>query len=163
MVVAPTLFGLLGGRGVAYAQALECSGVSAGAGRIPFVCCDLAGGASVAGSNVLTGGPGGQVDFLSDAGYRQLGLPADMRPQLPGQINMELGLAFHTDSAFLRGILDKTSAATRANVNGFVICARSSNDTDNNPHNPMYRINKAGADGSLVTLVGTESSRSGGR
>jgi hypothetical protein len=47
-------------------------------------------------------------------------------------------------------------------VNGAVLCARSENDTGNNPHNPMYGINKAGADGSLVTLIGTESSESGG-
>ena len=162
MVMVPGLLGLPGRSGLARAQTLACGGVSAAAGRIPFVCFDLAGGASVAGSNVLTGGPGGQMDFLADAGYRKLGLPMDMRPQLAGQINSELGLAFHADSAFLRGILDKTSVATRANVNGFVVCARSSNDTGNNPHNPMYGINRAGAEGSLVTLVGTEGSQSGG-
>ena len=71
-------------------------------------------------------------------------------------------MAFHADSAFLAGILDKTTPATRARINGSVICARSENDTGNNPHNPMYGINKAGADGDLVALVGTESSESGG-
>jgi hypothetical protein len=86
-----------------------------------------------------------------------------MLPTLPGQVNSELGLAFHTDSAFLRGILSKTSVATRANINGTVICARSENDTQNNPHNPMYGIAKAGASGDLVTLVGTDASESGGR
>ncbi|MEM8547307.1 MAG: hypothetical protein AAGF46_04000, partial [Pseudomonadota bacterium] len=44
-----------------------------GAGKIPFVCFDLAGGANIAGSNVLVGGPGGQMDFLSTAGYDKLG------------------------------------------------------------------------------------------
>ncbi len=163
IVASPSLFGLLGKNGgAARAQALDC-GITAGAGRIPFVCFDLAGGASVAGSNVLVGGAGGPMDFLSDDGYLKLGLPADMVPSLAGQINTELGLPFHSDSAFLRGILDKTSATTRANVNGSVICTRSDNDTQNNPHNPMYGINKAGANGSLVTLIGTESSESGGR
>jgi len=124
---------------------------------------DLSGGANTAGSNVMVGGQGGQLDLLSDGGYEKLGLPPTMSPALPGQINTELGLAFHADSAFLRGILSKTSPATRANVNGTIICARSSNDTGNNPHNPMYGINRAGANGDLITLIGTENTDSGGR
>jgi hypothetical protein len=160
--MSPSLLGLLGRSGVARAQALDC-GLSAGAGKIPFLCFDLAGGANVAGSNVMVGGPGGQLDFLGEEGYLKLGLPSDLIPQLPGQLDTELGLAFHSDSAFLRGILARTSASTRANVNGTVICARSENDTQNNPHNPMYGINRAGADGDLVALVGTESSESGGQ
>ena len=162
IVLSPSLFGLLRKSDAAFAQSMECV-LSGGAGRIPFLCFDLAGGASVAGSNVMVGGPGGQLDFLSAAGYEKLGLPDSMLPTLPGQLNTELGLAFHSDSAFLRGILSKTSAATRANVNGAVICARSENDTQNNPHNPMYGIAKAGASGDLVTLVGTNASESGGR
>jgi hypothetical protein len=161
MIVAPSLFGLFRSQ-EAYAQAAAQCNLSAGAGRIPFVCFDLAGGANIAGSNVLVGGPGGQLDLLSPAGYEKLGLPSDMLPSLPGQVNTELGLAFHSDSAFLRGILSKTSATTRANTNGAIICARSENDTGNNPHNPMYGINKAGADGGLLTLIGSRASDSGG-
>ncbi len=162
MVMSPNLAGLFGRSGAAQAQAAGC-GLTAGAGKIPFLCFDLAGGANIAGSNVIVGGPGGQLDFLSEAGYITLGLPADQVPQLAGQINSELGLAFHSDSAFLRGILARISAATRANVNGTVICARSENDTQNNPHNPMYGISKAGADGDLLSLIGTSSSESGGQ
>jgi hypothetical protein len=161
LIAGPSLFGLFRSQ-EAFAQAAAQCNLRAGAGRIPFVCFDLAGGASIAGSNVLVGGPGGQLDLLSNAGYQRLGLPVTMLPSQPGQVNSELGLAFHADSAFLRGILSKTSATTRANVNGVVICARSENDTGNNPHNPMYGINKAGADGALVTLIGTEPSDSGG-
>ena len=161
LIAGPSLFGLFRSQ-EAFAQAAAQCNLRSGAGRIPFVCFDLAGGASIAGSNVLVGGPGGQLDLLSNAGYQKLGLPVTMLPSLPGQVNSELGLAFHADSAFLRGILSKTSATTRANVNGVVICARSENDTGNNPHNPMYGINKAGADGALVTLIGTEPSDSGG-
>jgi len=162
MVFSPSLFGLLRKSDAAFAQTMECV-LSGGAGKIPFVCFDLAGGASVAGSNVMVGGPGGQLDFLPEAGYEKLGLPDDMLPTLPAQLNSELGLVFHADSAFLRGILSKTSVTTRANVNGCVICARSENDTQNNPHNPMYGIAKTGASGDLVTLVGTDASESGGR
>lgn len=133
-----------------------------GAGKIPFICFDLAGGASIAGSNVLMGGSGGQKDFLSTAGYNKLGLPGDMLPNDPAFVNEELGLAFHSDSGFLRGIQQSTSAGTRAAINGAVIAARSENDTGNNPHNPMYGIYQAGADGSLLSLIGSQSSQSGG-
>jgi hypothetical protein len=162
-IAAPSIFRLLGGSGLAQAQTVAACGISAGAGKIPFLCFDLAGGANVAGSNVMVGGAGGQLDFLSAAGYLKMGLPAGMTPDQPNQLNSELGLVFHADSAFLRGILDKTSVTTRAKVNGTVICARSDNDTGNNPHNPMYGINKAGADGDLVTLIGTKATESGGR
>ncbi|MCS6948791.1 MAG: hypothetical protein NZM12_14375, partial [Steroidobacteraceae bacterium] len=146
-----------------------CGFAQAGAGKIPFICFDLAGGANMAGSNVLIGGQGGQLDFLSSAGYARQGLPGDMVPNAPNPqsptnnfVNTTLGLAFHSDSAFLRGILARISPATAANINGAVIPARSENDTGNNPHNPMYGIYKAGADGELLTLIGSRASQSGG-
>jgi hypothetical protein len=49
-----------------------------------------------------------------------------------------------------------------ANVNGAIIPARSENDTGNNPHNPLYAIQRAGADGSILTLCGSENTDSGG-
>lgn len=132
---------------------------------IPFICIDLAGGANISGSNVLVGNRGGQLDFLSNAGYSKLGLPAEFVPNAGGVddfVNTQLGLAFHSDSAFLRGILEKTNAATQGNVNGAVIPARSDNDTGNNPHNPMYGIYRAGANGQLSPLIGSIASESGG-
>jgi hypothetical protein len=176
-VIAPTLFGLFANPRAAQAalssdlQALKtsCGFAVQGAGKIPFICIDLAGGANMTGSNVLTGGQGGQRDFLSVAGYGRLGLPGDMVPNAPNAgsatndfIESRLGLLFHLDSAFVRGILERVSVATAANVNGAVIPARSENDTGNNPHNPMYGIFRAGADGELLTLIGSESSESGG-
>jgi hypothetical protein len=176
-VIAPTLFGLFANPRAAQAalspdlEALKTScGIAVqGAGKIPFICIDLAGGANMAGSNVLTGGQGGQRDFLSVAGYGRLGLPGDMVPNAPNPgsptndfIENRLGLLFHLDSAFARGILERVSVTTAANVNGAVIPARSENDTGNNPHNPMYGIFRAGADGELLTLVGSQSSESGG-
>jgi len=138
--------------------------IQQGAGKIPFICIDLAGGANIAGSNVLVGKEGGQMDFLSTQGYAKQGLPGTMLPNnaTTNFVNTEFGLAFHSDSAFLRGMLEKTSAATRAGVNGCVIAARSENDTGNNPHNPMYGIAKAGARGELLTLIGSQNSDSGG-
>lgn len=142
-----------------------CGIAAQGAGKIPFICFDLAGGANFAGSNVLIGQRGGQRDFLSAAGYQKQGLPADMAPSASTAatlIDESLGLLFHADSGILAGINTKVQAGTAANTNGAVIAARSENDTANNPHNPMYGIYKAGSAGSLVDLVGSRNSDSGG-
>jgi hypothetical protein len=145
-----------------------CNVATEGAGKIPFICFDLSGGASIAGSNVLVGKQGGQLDFLSTAGYQKLGLPGDMVPSLNDPIsglpftNTDFGLAFHSDSAFLRGILRSMSPTRAANLNGAVIPARSENDTGNNPHNPLYGIATAGAGGSIITLAGSRNTDSGG-
>lgn len=151
-------------------QALKagCGIAVQGAGKIPFIAFDLAGGANIANSNVLVGGPDGQLDFITTAGYRKTGLPGDMIPSAIDPVSglsftdQQLGLAFHRDSAFLRGMLGSMDATRAANINGCVIPARSENDTGNNPHNPMYAIQRAGADGSLLTLIGSRNSDSGG-
>ena len=153
-------------------RALLC-GATPIAGKVPFICFDLAGGANLAGSNVLVGKQQGQLDVLTTAGYSKLGLPGD---QVPGvaettptatsngdHTDTSLGLAFHSDSAFLRGM--QASFKTQgigANINGAVIPARSENDTSNNPHNPLYGIQRAGADGEILTLIGSQNSDSGG-
>src|SRR5690606_5324918 len=146
--------------------ARDACGIAAqGAGKIPFICFDLAGGANFAGSNVLVGQRGGQQDFLSAAGYSKQGLPADMAPSASTAgtlIDDSLGLLFHADSQLLAGIMSKVQTTTAANINGAVIAARSENDTSNNPHNPMYGIHRAGAGGSLVDLIGSRNSDSGG-
>ena len=150
-----------------------CQIATNGAGKIPFICFDLAGGANIFGSNVLVGQEGGQQDFVSTAGYEKMGLPGDMIPGLTDPItqlpyaNFDLGLGFHLDSAFRRGIMDTITPGTEAFVNGASIPARSDNDTGNNPHNPMHGIARAGAgglgaDGSILTLAGSENTLSGG-
>ena len=160
-----------------------CEIATNGAGKVPFICFDLAGGANINGSNVLVGKEGGQMDFLSTAGYEKMGLPGDMIPglidptlNLPYE-NFDLGLGFHLDSAFRRGIMDSLTLGREQFINGAVIPARSDNDTGNNPHNPMYGIARAGLDpdtgladptalfgaaGSILTLAGSENTASGG-
>jgi hypothetical protein len=145
----------------------SCGIVTNGAGKIPFICFDLAGGANLNGSEALLGGPGGQLDFLSTAGYGKLGLPGDMLPNSPNPaggtyVDTTLGMAWHGDGAILRGIKSMASTAAMANTNGAVIAAMSQNDTQNNPHNPMYGIHDAGANGSLLPLIGTMPTVSGG-
>lgn len=151
------------------AAAAGCPLNTISGGKIPFIAFDLAGGANIAGSNVLVGGMGGQLDLLSTAGYSKLGLPGDM---LPGQVDASgagngdftdstFGLMFHSDSAFLRGMLERAPTAA-GRVDGAIIPARSGNDTNTNPHNPMYGIARAGATGDVVTLIGSRSTDSGG-
>jgi hypothetical protein len=146
------------------ATAAGCPVGFSGALKVPFICFDLAGGANLAGSNVIVGGTGGQNDPLSTQGYSKMGLPGDRVPDGSGAFtDNRLGLLFHSESALLAGIMSNVSAATAANINGFVIPARSDNDTSNNPHNPMYGIAKIGAKGSLLGLIGSVASDSGGR
>src|SRR5271170_6530966 len=171
-VVAPTLAGMLAYPRAARATlaadiqaAVTACNITTGAGKIPFICFDLAGGGNIAGSNVLVGGPAGQLDFLSVAGYSKLGLPGTMVPNssTTSFVDASLGLRYHSDSGHLRGIKTRFSnPAFMANVTGTVIPALSQNDTNTNPHNPMYGIYQAGARGALLNLIGTDSSTSGG-
>jgi hypothetical protein len=142
--------------------ASQCNISTLGGGKIPFICFDLAGGANLIGSEVLMGVQGGQMNFLSTAGYNKLGLPGNMLPTTATFVSTALGLAWHADGGILRGILSKAGPATQGGVNGAVIAARSENDTGNNPHNPMYGIARVGAKGQLLTLIGSQSSMSGG-
>ncbi len=142
--------------------------VQAGAGKIPFICFDLAGGANLNGSEILVGRTN-PTDFLSTQGYAKLGLPGNMVPNAPAAgsatnsfVNTEFGAAWHSDGAILRGMQASTQVATRTNVTGFPLAARSENDTGNNPHNPMYGINRIGARGELLTLIGSQNTDSGG-
>lgn len=143
--------------------------LSAAGGSIPFICFDLAGGANIAGSNVLVGKQGGQRDNIDATGFSRLGIPASRIPGLTDAsgrgngdfTNNELGLYFHSESPLLAGILSKLAVGGRTNVNGAVIPARSENDTGNNPHNPLYGIAKAGAKGKVANLIGSVNSVSG--
>jgi hypothetical protein len=147
-------------------NAITACQITAGAGLIPFICFDLSGGGNILGSNVLVGGPGGQLDFLSVAGYNKLGLPGTMVPNSSATgsfVDSTFGLRYHSDSAHLRGMKSVvTTAIAMTNTTGTVIPALSQNDTSDNPHNPMYGIYQVGARGALLNLIGSESSVSGG-
>src|SRR5690242_12752128 len=124
----------------------ECNVPGQGVG-LPFICFDLAGGANLVGSEVIVGQQGGQTNFLTTAGYGKLGVPGSMVPSSSANVDASLGLLWHADGAIKRGIASMITAATAAGVNGAVICAMSQNDTQNNPHNPMYGIAMAGRKG----------------
>jgi hypothetical protein len=171
-VIAPTVAGMLAYPRAAHAtlasdiqSAVSACNITTGAGKIPFICFDLAGGGNIAGSNVLVGGPKGQLDFLSVAGYSKLGLPGSMVPNASATgnfVDASFGLRYHSDSAHLRGMKLRASAAAMAGTTGTIIPALSQNDTNTNPHNPMYGIYQYGARGGLLNLIGSQSSASGG-
>jgi hypothetical protein len=77
-------------------------------------------------------------------------------------VDASFGLRYHSDSAHLRGMKLRASTATMAGTTGTIIPALSQNDTNTNPHNPMYGIYQFGARGGLLNLIGSESSQSGG-
>jgi hypothetical protein len=141
--------------------------IHAGAGKLPFIIFDLSGGANLVGSEFLVGQSGGQLDFLSTAGYNIQGLPGNMIPNssagVGSFINSSLGIAMHSDSAILRGIQAFASASTMANVNGAVFPVISNTDTNINPLNPIFGLNTAtGAAGALLALIGDQATTSGG-
>ncbi len=140
---------------------LVCStNVEGAAKMVPFIIFDLAGGANIAGSNVMVGGPQGQKDYLSDAAYGTIGVGTSATP---GKVapDESLGLAFNARSQMLAGIKG-TAGTAIANVDGALFCTASGDDTRNNPHNPLYWIAKAGLGGELVSLIGTADGASGG-
>lgn len=166
--LAPSFLEMLLGRPGSLGSALAvdpmlCGGLPALNQNIPVIIFDLAGGANIAGSNVIVGGSNGQADLLQPGDYASLGLPPDMTPDKANQINSQLGLRFHSDSGFLRGIMARADATTRSRIEGGIFCTSSADDTANNPHNPMYWLAKAGASGDLGHIAGTRNSESGGR
>ena len=137
-------------------------GAAAENGMIPFLCVDLGGGANVPGANVIVGDRGGQLSFLPPGSYASLGLAPEAEP---GNVSIEtaLGLGFHPESRIFQGIMAGMTPETAAKIDGGVFCTASDDDTQNNPHNPTYWIAKSGAQGKVVSIVGTNDSVSGGR
>ncbi len=146
-------------------------GISNGAGKIPFICFDLAGGANIAGSNVLVGKR--RRPARRDQRRRATASSAcratgprrrrDDRERHGQQRRSHRTRRWASRSTATARSYAACSRASRrptigANINGAVIPARSENDTGNNPHNPLYGIQKAGADGSILTLIGSQNS-----
>lgn len=128
--------------------------------KTPIIMIDLSGGGNISGSNIIVGSEAGQHSYLPT--YGRLGLPDSLHPQ-NGNVNTEMGLKFHSLSGMLNGVTQHTTSVIRQKVEGAVFCAVSNDDTGNNPHNPVYWLNKAGSIGDLVQTAGTRGGRSGGR
>ncbi len=164
-ILAPGILSMFSQRalGADASTTLVCTPTATGGRMVPVLIFDLAGGGNIAGSNVIVGGKGGQSDILPAGSYSTIGLTAAQEPAAAGvTVNKEYGLAFHPNSPMLAGMNSVTTAATRANVEGVLFCAQSNDDTGNNPHSPLYWLAKGGLTGSLVSLVGSNASASGG-
>src|SRR3984957_17688544 len=158
-VVAPTLAGML-----AYPRAARAM-LASDIQNAGTACGTTTGVGKIAGASVVVGGPGCQLDFLSVAGYSKLGLPGSMVPNASASgsfVDSSFGLRYHSDSAHLRGMKLRASPAAMAGTTGTIIPALSQNDTNTNPHNPIYGIYQFGARGGLLNLIGSNSSVSGG-
>jgi len=161
-LVAPGILSMLTDQ-VAFG-ACAATGTGAQANRkASFLVFDLAGGGNIAGNNVMVGREDDQRKALPVGAYRTLGLPDALHPGDTTRWVAEFGLLFHSQSAMLAGLMEVTTPATRANVDGIVFAAKSADDTENNPHNPVHWIARAGLVGDLVPLIGTQNSPSGGR
>ena len=144
---------------------------TAGAGKIPFICFDLAGGANIAGSNVLIGQEGGQQDFLNTNGYERQGLPGDMIPGLTDPVsvlnlpyaNFDLGLGFHLDSAFRRGIMQSLTPGTASSSSTAPSCRLARTTTRATTRTTRCTASRARAPrAQILTLCGSENTDSGG-
>ncbi len=120
-----------------------------------FIAIDLQGGGSIAGNNIMVYDKGGAL--LTD--YSGLGL---VTAATANDIDTTFGLPMHKGSPMLRGVKAMTTPEVRANVNGFVICSQSADDTRNNKMATAPGIFKAGCNGSIVPLVGMRSAQAGG-
>lgn len=162
----PSIFSLLAGEARAQEGGLVCSAAASAGGMIPLIVLDLAGGANIAGTNVIVGARQGQRDYLPAGSYGSLGLSTAQEPGALDQNDpafTEFGLAFHPSSKMLQGMRETCpTAATRAGTEGALFCTSSGDDTRGNPHNPLYWVAAAGLSGELVSLVGTNDGASGG-
>ncbi len=140
----------------------QCN-VATNATGIPVICFDLAGGANLVGSEVIVGQQGGQANFLTTAGYGKMGLPGNMVPSAAGFTDATFGLLWHSDGGDPQRHEDDSylvGDGRRHEWSGHLRYV--ADDTGQNPHNPMYGIAMVGSRGTLLNLVGNQSSVSGG-
>lgn len=175
---APSMLGMLIRSNDAMAQDFVCATGSFTPG-MPYLCMDVAGGMNIAGANVIVGMTAGgehQEDYGSaTSDYIRLGISPEESPKLSGKVDGTFGLKFHRASGILQGMNsvlkdDDGNYLSMPNgkpisdgIDGLIFCARTADDTSNNPLNTVYMANKAGASGQLVQLVGSQASVSGGR
>lgn len=162
MIAMPSLLSLVSRK----AQGAEdlCRAIQAeNTNKTAVLIIDGAGGWQITGRNVIVGGEGGQSDALPVGSYSSIGLKAVAEPNGATNTNSEYGLLMQKDSYLLEGLNLGATALTRAKVDGRVYCVSSGDDSQTNPHNPAYWLRAAGADGTVVSLLGTDDRDFGGR
>ena len=157
-----------------FAQELACAVAEANTNTLPYLVLDCAGGMNIAGGNILMGYTrgGDQLDYSRPGGvfdktdYLKLGISAAGHPSLASNVNSDYGLKFHSLSGVLRGLESilglPANKQLKAKIDGCIFALRTADDTGNNPQNTAYLAHRAGSHGSLVGLIGTQNSISGG-
>lgn len=166
MLMTPSLLGMISQRAMGVTSCDLGSEGDSTEKPVSFICMDMAGGANIPGSNVMVGGKGGQMDFLSS--YESLSLSNSVSPKtnesnvVPLNGDRNNSLMFHAQSPFLAGLISTTSDTTRSNLDGVLFCTATLDDTSANPLSPIHWINQSGLDGQLLSLVGASGTPSGG-
>ena len=139
---------------------------------VPYLCIEGAGGMNIAGGNVAVGFSSDENphDFgsLNLTDYHTLGLSKAQHPSVSSMNDDNYGIRFHSTSGILEGMNSVLSEPVdgvdlRQSVDGVLICARTADDSANNPLNTMYAAERAGAKGKLVPLIGDTNTDSGSR
>ncbi len=134
-----------------------------------FLCFEGSGGMNIAGGNVMVGfgADEEQENYGTTAGggdYILLGLPSSMHPSKSGMINKDYGIVFHSTSGILAGMNEVlTDDIVKDSIDGIIICGRTADDSSENPINVAFQIQKAGAQGKLVQLIGNTGTPTGSK
>ncbi len=159
MILGPSVIQMLENR--VMAQTVCPPMTSSGSSMMPFISVDLAGGASLAGEDIMVGGPQGQLDLFSN--MTNYALPTNKTVPIFGSPDTQFGFAFHPESPFLRGLLSRVPAGAIPSIDMFNIAVASNDDTSANNFGVTYMLSTVGKIGSVVNSIGTQGSQSGGR
>ena len=168
--------GLMGLAGMAilpslslYSSQAVAESIGLGTFGLGFMCFEGSGGMNIAGGNVMVGfgADEEQENYGSTTGlgdYILLGIPPSMHPSRSGMINKEYGIVFHSTSGILAGMNEVlTDDVVKDSIDGIIICGRTADDSSENPINVAFQIQKAGAQGKLVQLIGNQGTPTGSK
>lgn len=158
----PNVLGIASG--IAYGETV-CSAPANDTARAAYLHIELTGGAGLSGNFMFGKQRDGSAPvFLNPAAYASLGIPANLAP---GNLapNTEFMGALHPASGLLAGL--KAAMTDPAAIAKSVIVGGAGTSDDDSAGNQLNGIQLAvkilEAKGNLVSIVGTESSNTGGR
>lgn len=117
-------------------MAQECGGDAPLPNMIPMLTIELAGGAPLAGQDLVVGTDGNQLNIFSNYDSRY-GIPSNKHFSVL-EPDSSLGLSFHQESPLLYGINSSLPSAAKNSVDGFVTASMLIDDSSENPVNPSH-------------------------
>ncbi len=127
----------------------------------PKVMVFEAPGGLSAGANLFVGGQGGYQDRLPDAGYGRMSVSSEWVKEEPDVETF--GIPLWKRGGFYLGLMRGTTPDVRAKMSGFTACVRSIDDNAGNPFSPVYWAYKAGFQGALAPIIGSQETAHGAR